>query len=191
MNEIHHRGVNDVLIAVVDGLKGFPDAINAVFPKTEVQTCIVHLIRNGLAYCSWRDRKAVATALKAIYQAASAEEAEKKLAEFEAGPWGKKYPPIAAGWRRVWEHVIPFFAYPKEVRKMIYTTNAIESLNSQLRRRLKTKGHFPSDQAAAKLMFLALRQITQTWNMPPQAWKAAMNQFAIKYEDRFTAHLAR
>jgi putative transposase len=187
MNELHLRGMKDILIAVVDGLKGFPAAINAVFPKTEVQTCIVHLIRTGLSYCGWQDRSQVAAALKPVYHAANAAEAEERLIEFEAGPWGKKYPIIAASWRRVWEHVIPFFDYPEEVRKIIYTTNAIESLNSQLRRRLKTKGHFPSDAAASKLMYLALREITKSWTAPPHGWKAAMNQFAIKYEARFSA----
>ena len=147
MNELRHRGVEDVLLAVVDGLKGFPEAITAVFPEASVQTCIVHLIRHSLNYCNWKERAAVAAALKLIYRAASAEEAEQRLTEFEAGAWGRKYPTIAASWRRAWEEVIPFFAYPAEVRKIIYTTNAIESLNMQLRKVLKTRGHV--DVAAA------------------------------------------
>ena len=185
MNELRHRGVEDVLLAVVDGLKGFPEAITTVFPEASVQTCIVHLIRHSLNYCNWKERAAVAAALKLIYRAASAEEAEQRLTEFEAGAWGRKYPTIAASWRRAWEEVIPFFAYPAEVRKIIYTTNAIESLNRQLRKVLKTRGHFPSDEAATKLMYLALRNITMKWTKPPHAWKAAANQFAIQFGPRF------
>jgi putative transposase len=185
MNELRHRGVEDVLIAVVDGLKGFPDAITAVFPEASVQTCIVHLIRHSLNYCNWKEREAVAAALKLIYRAGSAELAARRLTEFEAGEWGRKYPTIAASWRRAWEQVIPFFAYPAEVRKIIYTTNAIESLNMQLRKVLKTRGHFPSDEAATKLMYLALRNITAKWTLPPQGWKAAANQFAIQFGARF------
>lgn len=185
MNELRHRGVEDVLLAVVDGLKGFPDAITTVFPEAGVQTCIVHLIRHSLNYCSWKEREAAAAALKRIYRATGAEEAGQRLAEFEAGEWGRKYPTIAASWRRAWEEVIPFFGYPAEVRKIIYTTNAIESLNMQLRKVLKTRGHFPSDEAATKLMYLALRNIAAKWTHPPHAWKAAANQFAIQFGPRF------
>jgi putative transposase len=185
MNELRHRGVEDVLIAVVDGLKGFPAAITAVFPEASVQTCIVHLIRHSLSYCCRREREAVAAALKLICRAGSAERAQEHLAAFEGGEWGRKYPAIAAGWRRAWEEVIPFFAYPAEVRKIIYTTNAIESLNMQLRKVLKTRGHFPSDEAATKLMYLALRHITAKWKAPPAAWRAAANQFAIQFGARF------
>lgn len=184
MNEIKTRGVNDVFIAVVDGLKGFPDAINAVFPETAVQTCIVHMIRNSLNFVGWKDRKAVATDLKTIYRAETAEVAALRLDEFEE-KWGDKFPPIALTWRRNWEQVIPFFAYPNEVRKIIYTTNAIESLNMSLRKIIKNRGHFPSDDAATKLLYLALRNTAKKWTMPPRTWKQALNQFAILFEDRF------
>jgi putative transposase len=185
MTELRNRGVQDILIAVVDGLKGFPDAIQAVFPQAEVQTCIVHLVRHSLSYCGWQDRKLVAAELRTIYRAATAEAARQHLEQFAAGKWGQKYPTIVAAWRRAWEQVIPFFAYPLEVRRVIYTTNAIESLHMQLRKIIKNRGHFPSDEAAAKLIYLALRNITARWKMPPVFWKAAMNQFAIRYADRF------
>ena len=185
MNELRNRGVEDVLIAVVDGLKGFPEAITAVFPEASVQTCIVHLIRHSLSYCGWKEREAVASALKLIYRAESAAVAAQRLAEFEAGQWGKKYPTIAASWRRAWEQVIPFFAYPADVRRIIYTTNAIESLNMQLRKIIKTRGHFPSDEAATKLLYLALRNITAKSTSAPLHWKAAANQFAIQFGSRF------
>jgi len=185
MTELRNRGVQDILIAVVDGLKGFPEAIQAVFPQTEVQTCIVHLVRHSLNYCGWQDRKLVAAELRTIYRATTAEEALQHLEHFAAGKWGQKYPTIVAAWRRAWEQVIPFFAYPLEVRRVIYTTNAIESLHMQLRKIIKNRGHFPSDEAAAKLIYLALRNITARWKMPPVFWKAAMNQFAIRYADRF------
>jgi transposase-like protein len=187
MNELKNRGVLDVLIAVVDGLKGFPDAITAVFPGAEVQTCIVHLIRNSLAFCNWKQRKAVAQELKGIYSAATAELAAQRLEEFAAGPWGQKLPAIVQAWRRVWDQVIPFFAYPPEIRKIIYTTNAIESLHMQLRKVLKNRGHFPSDEAATKLIYLALRNITKQWQNPPITWKAAAIQFAIRFGERFFA----
>ncbi len=185
MNDLKHRGVEDILIAVIDGLKGFPEAITAVFPQTQIQTCIVHLIRNSLSFCSWKERQAVARELKRIYNAENAEVAAKRLEEFAAGEWGKKFPAIVQSWRRVWEQVIPFFAYPLEIRKIIYTTNAIESLNMQLRKVLKTRGHFPSDEAAAKLIYLALRNITKKWKKPPLAWKQATVQFAIQFGERF------
>ena len=156
MTEIKNRGVGDVFIAVVDGLKGFPEAINAVFPETSVQTCIVHMIRHRLNYVPWNDRKAVVADLKSIYRAESADAAAKRLDEFEE-KWDDKYPPIGQSWRRNWEQVIPFFAYPVAVRKIIYTTNAIESLNMSLRKIIKNRGHFPSDDAATKLLYLALR----------------------------------
>ena len=185
MNELRNRGVEDVLIAVVDGLKGFPEAITAVFPETRVQTCIVHLIRHSLTYCGYKERAAVAAALKLVYRAENEVMAEQRLREFESGQWGRKYPTIAASWRRAWEQVIPFFAYPAEVRKIIYTTNAIESLNMRLRKIIKNRGHFPSDEAATKLLYLALRDISTTWKAPPLAWKAAANQFAIQFGVRF------
>ena len=188
-NDIKQRGVSDILIAVVDGLRGFPEAIEAVFSQTQIQTCIVHLIRTSLNYVGWKDRKALATELKTIYQAANAEAAEAALAVFEQGPWGCKYPPIPQAWRRQWTQVIPFFAYPREVRKIIYTTNAIESLHMRLRKIVKNRGHFPSDEAATKLLFLALRNIVKDWTMPPRTWKEAANQFSIIFGERFTASL--
>ncbi|VVM06961.1 hypothetical protein MAMC_01378 [Methylacidimicrobium cyclopophantes] len=165
MNELRHRGVEDILIAVMDGLKGFPEAVTAVFSEAQTQTCIVHLIRNSLSFCNWKERQPVARELKRIYNAESAEVAAKRLEEFAAGEWGKKLPAIVQIWRRVWEQVIPFFAFPLEIRKILYTTNAIESLNMQLRKVLKTRGHFPNDEAAAKLIYLALRNITKKWKI--------------------------
>ena len=188
-NDLKQRGVADILIAVVDGLRGFPEAIEAVFPQTQIQTCIVHLIRTSLNYVGWKDRKALAAELKAIYQAVNAAAAEAALTEFEQGPWGRKCPPIAQAWWRQWTQVIPFFAYPSEVRKIIYTTNAIESLHMRLRKIVKNRGHFPSDEAATKLLFLALRNIVKDWKMPPRTWKEAANQFAIVFGERFTASL--
>jgi putative transposase len=165
MNELKNRGVEDIIFAVVDGLKGFPDAITATFPRTTVQTCIVHLIRNSLSFVSWQDRKQLLPALRAIYRAETAEVAELRLADFEA-EWGKKYPAIAPAWRRVWNEVIPFFAYPPQIRKMIYTTNAIESLHRGLRKIIKTRGAFPSDEATTKLLYLALRNLAFTGSQP-------------------------
>ena len=185
MTEIKTRGVNDILIAIVDGLKGFPEAINAVFAETQIQTCIVHLIRNSLDFCSWKERKPVAEELKTIYRAQDAQAAAAALQEFEDGPWGKRFAAITAMWRRHWAHVIPFFAYPPEVRKMIYTTNAIESLNAKLRRSVRIRGHFPNDEAAMKLIWLQLREITKNWKMPPREWAAAKAQFAVVFGDRF------
>ncbi|MBV8048773.1 MAG: IS256 family transposase [Paludibacterium sp.] len=185
-NELKNRGLEDILIAVVDGLRGFPEAIEAVFPQAQIQTCIVHLIRNSLNLASWKDRKALAAALKPIYQAPSADMAATALEAFAEGEWGKKFPTVTTMWRRQWEQVIPFFAYPPEVRKIIYTTNAIESMHMQLRKIVKNRGHFPSDEAASKLLYLALRNIEKDWKMPPITWKQAANQFAILYGERFT-----
>ena len=188
-NDLKQRGVADILIAVVDGLRGFPEAIEAVFPQAQIQTCIVHLIRTSLNYVGWKDRKALAAELKAIYQAVNAGAAEAALAEFEQGTWGRKCPPIALAWRRQWAQVIPFFAYPPEVRKIVYTTNAIESLHRRLRKIVKNRGHFPNDESATKLLFLALRNIVKDWKMPPRTWKEAANQFAIIFGERFTTSL--
>lgn len=185
-SDLRTRGVQDILIAVTDGLKGMPEALASIYPATTLQTCIVHLIRNSLDYASWKDRRALAAALKPIYTAASAEAAETELLAFEQGPFGQKFPTVVAAWRRAWERIIPFFAFPPAVRKVIYTTNAIESINASLRKIIKTRGHFPSDEAAAKLIWLALRNITADWGRAAHDWKAAMNQFAILYEDRFT-----
>ena len=185
MNEIRRRGTEDILIAIVDGLKGFPDAITTVFSQTRVQTCIVHLIRNSLDFVPWKDRKAVVAALKRIYQAKDAQAAQDALDAFADSAWGVKYPSIAAMWRRHWTEVIPFFAFPDEVRKMIYTTNAIESLNAKLRRAVRTRGHFPNDAAAMKLLYLVLNLAEKDWKMPPKEWTMAKAQFAILFEDRF------
>jgi len=185
-NDLKTRGVQDMLIAVTDGLKGIPEALGAVFPATTLQTCIVHLIRNSLDFASWKDRKALAAALKPIYTAVSAEAAEAALNEFEAGPWGTRFPTVAAAWRRAWDRVIPFFAFSPSVRRVIYTTNAIESLHGRLRKIIKTRGHFPSDDAATKLIWLALRNITADWGRAAKEWRQAMNEFAIAYGDRFT-----
>jgi putative transposase len=170
ITEIKNREVSDVLIAVVHGLKGFPEAITAVFSLTQVQTCVVHLIRNSLEYTDWKDRKAVVAELKTIYPAETAEKALAALEAFSQGPWGKKYPPIALIWKRVWDQVVPFFAYPADVRKIIYTTNAIESLHIQLRKIIKNPGHFPNDEAAVKLLYLALSNITKDWRMSAREW---------------------
>jgi len=185
MTEIRNRGTADVLIAVVDGLKGFPEAISTVFPQAQVQTCIVHLIRYSMQFASWKERRPIAAALKPVYRAETADIAKERLADFEAGPWGRKYPAITQSWRRNWEQVIPFFAYPAEVRRIIYTTNAIESLHSQVRKAVRGRGHFPSDEAATKLIWLVLRNITIDWTRPPIAWQAAKAQFALQFEERF------
>jgi putative transposase len=183
MNELKTRGVNDVLIAVVDGLKGFPEAIGTVFPLTTVQTCIIHLIRNSLAFVSWKDRKLIMPDLKAIYRAETAEAAAAELDAFEA-EWGKRYPAIGQAWRRAWQHVAPLFAFPPAIRKMIYTTNAVESLNRSLRKIIKTRGSFPTDEAALKLLFLAIRNAGLHWRRPIE-WTAAVGQFAILFGHRF------
>lgn len=189
-NDLKTRGVADILIAVTDGLKGMPEALGVVYPATTLQTCIVHLIRNSLDFAGWKDRKLLATAIKPIYTAASAEAAQAELDAFELGPWGQKFPTVVAAWRRAWDRVIPFFAFPPAVRRVIYTTNAIESINARLRKIIKTRGHFPSDDAAAKLIWLALRNITADWGRPANHWKEAMNQFAILYAERFTKPIA-
>lgn len=185
MNELKHRGVEDILIAVVDGLKGFPDAITAVFPETTVQTCIVHLIRHSMSFASWKDRKGLVPALRAIYRATDADAGLAALDAFEAGEWGRKYPAIAQSWRRNWEHVIPFFAFPEDVRRIVYTTNAIEALNSKLRRAVRTRGHFPSDEAAMKLLYLTLNRAAEDWKRPTREWGKARNQLAIIFGERF------
>ena len=185
MNELKNRGTGDLLIAVVDGLKGFPEAITTVFPDCVVQTCIVHLIRYSLQFAPWKERQGLARALKAVYTAPSAEAAAAELDRFEAGPYGERYVAVVASWRRRWEEVIPFFAFSPAVRRILYTTNAIESLHSQVRRAIRNKGHFPSDEAATKLIYLALRNITAKWKNTPREWHAAKVQFAIQFGDRF------
>src|ERR1700754_2046956 len=186
MNELKNRGVEDVLIAVVDGLKGFPEAITAVFPQTMVQTCIVHLLRHSLAFVSWKDRKPVAAALKEIYRAVDAAAGEAALTTFEDSCWGQKYPAISQSWRRAWTEVVPFYAFPSDVRRILYTTNAIEALNAKLRRAVRARGHFPTDEAAMKLLFLVLNRSEKEWMMPPREWGMAKAQFAILFGERFT-----
>jgi putative transposase len=185
MNELKGRGISDILIAVVDGLKGFPEAINAVFPLTVVQTCIVHLIRHSLDFAAWKDRKTVAQALKTVYRATDAKAGQVAMDAFADGPWGAKYPAIAQSWRRNWNLVIPFFAFPEAVRRIIYTTNAIEALNSKLRRAVRTRGHFPTDDAATKLLYLCLNRAAAEWKRPPREWSEAKTQFAIMFNERF------
>ena len=183
VTELRNRGVQDIFIACVDGLKGFPEAIEAVFPQTTVQLCIVHMVRHSLNYVSWKRRPEVATDLKRIYQSATAEEAELRLGEFEA-KWDDEYLPIGQSWRRNWPRLIPFFDYPPEIRKVIYTTNAIESVNMSLRKLTKNRGSFPSDEALLKLFYLALRNISKKWTMPIRDWKAALNRFTIEFGER-------
>jgi putative transposase len=190
MNELRNRGVEDVLLAVVDGLKGFPEAILAVFPEAVVQTCIVHLLRHSLDFVSWKDRKPVAAALKDIYRAIDPAAAEAALAAFEAGPWGRKYAAIGQSWRRAWGEVIPFYAFPLEVRRLLYTTNSIEALNAKLRRAVRARGHFPTDEAALKLLFLVLHRSEKEWTMPPREWSLAKAQFAVLFGERFTRAMA-
>jgi putative transposase len=187
MAELKNRGVGDVLIAVVDGLKGFPEAITAVFPDAQVQTCVVHLLRHSLDFVSYKDRKAVAAALKEVYRAKDADAGRAALDAFEAGPWGQKYQAIVQSWRRNWAAVIPFFAFPEDVRRIVYTTNAIGSLNAKLRRAVRARGHFPSDEAATKLLFLVLNLASKDWKMPPREWGMAKAQLAILFGDRFRA----
>jgi putative transposase len=183
VTELKNRGVQDIFIACVDGLKGFPEAIEAVYPKTAVQLCIVHMVRHSLNYVSWKLRNQVAADLKRIYQSATAEEGEARLTEFEQ-KWNASYPPIAQSWRRNWPRIIPFFDYPPEIRKVIYTTNAIESVNMSLRKITKNRGSFPSDEALLKLFYLALRNIAKKWTMPIRDWKAALNRFTIEFDER-------
>jgi len=183
LNELKNRGVRDMLICCVDGLTGFPDAIEAVYPQTQVQLCIVHMVRHSLKYVSWKERKAVAKDLKAVYSAATVEEAELVLEEF-AGRWDARYPTISASWRRHWTEVIPFFAFPADIRRAIYTTNAIESLNRTLRKVIKNRQAFPTDEAILKILYLALNNASKKWTMPIRNWKPALNQFAIAFEGR-------
>ena len=183
VTELKNRGVQDIFIACVDGLKGFPEAIETIYPKTAVQLCIVHMVRYSLNYVSWKLRKEIAADLRTIYAAATVEEAEQRLDEFEA-KWGEDYPAIVKSWRGNWTRLIPFFDYPPEIRKVIYTTNAIESVNMSLRKITKNRGSFPSDEALLKLFYLALNNISKKWTMPIRDWKAALNRFTIQFEDR-------
>ena len=183
LTELKNRGVADIFIACVDGLKGFPEAIETLFPETEVQLCIVHQLRASLNYVSWKQRKSVAADLRPVYRASTAEEAEQRLEEF-AVKWDGTYPTISQMWRRNWERLTPFFAYPADIRKVIYTTNAVESLNMSLRKVIKTRGSFPTQEAALKLLYLGLKHIAKKWTMPVQNWKAALQRFAILLGDR-------
>lgn len=183
VTELRNRGVQDIFIACVDGLKGFPDAIETVFPQATVQLCIVHMVRHSLNYVSWKRRPEVAADLKRIYTCATADEAELQLTEFEER-WGKEYPPIGQSWRRNWTHLVPFFDYPPEIRKVIYTTNAIESVNMSLRKLTKYRGAFPTDESLIKLLYLGLRNISKKWTLPIHDWKAALNRFTIQFEGR-------
>jgi putative transposase len=182
LTELKNRGVEDVFIACVDGLKGFPQAIEAVYPKTTVQLCIVHMVRASLNYVNWKERKQVAADLRSIYRAATAEEAERQLESF-AARWDTRYAPIAALWRRNWLGIIPFFQFPAEIRKIVYTTNAVESLNMSLRKAIKTRGAFPSEEAAMKVMYLALKNLAAKWHTI-QGWREALSRFALLWEAR-------
>lgn len=185
-NELKTRGVHDILIAVVDGLTGLAEAIETAYPRTTEQTCIVHLIRSSLTYVSWTQRKPLAAALRPVYTAVSADAAHEALCAFAASPFGRQHPTIVQSWERVWEHVTPFFAFPPAVRKLIYTTNAIESLHMRLRKIIKTRGHVPTDEAATKLLWLAIQNGRQETVRSVHAWHDAMNQFAVFFGERFT-----
>ena len=187
LTELKTRGVTDIFIACVDGLKGFPQAIEAAFPKTTVQLCIVHMVRASLRFVSWKDAKEVVADLRMIYRAAGRGEAEQQLAIF-AGKWDKKYRSVGQLWQRHWEQIVPFFAFPAEIRKIIYTTNAVESLNMTLRKVIKTRGSFPNEEAAIKLLYLALQNVAKKWHTI-QNWQVALNHFAIHWEDRFPARV--
>lgn len=183
LTELKNRGVKDILIACVDGLKGFPEAIEAAYPATQVQLCIVHLVRHSLKFVSWKQRKEMADDLKEIYGASTAEQAEANLAAFER-KWDATHPKVSQSWRNNWQRVIPYFAYPPEIRRVIYTTNTIESLNMSLRKVTKNRGSFPNDEAMFKLLYLALTNIAKRWTMPIKNWKSALNQFCIMFDDR-------
>jgi putative transposase len=183
INELKNRGVRDILIACCDGLKGFPEAIETVFPEAVVQTCIVHMIRNSARFVSYKDRKELVRDLKPIYAAANREQAENSLTDFE-DKWGKRYPMIGASWRSNWERVVPFLDFPPEIRKIIYTTNAIESLNSSMRKLVYHRGHFPTDEAVVKLLYLALRNLEKRWNRSLRDWSKALGQFSIFFPNR-------
>ena len=188
LTEMQNRGVKDILIACVDGLKGFPDAINTAFPKTQIQLCIVHMVRNSMKYVSWKDYKAIAADLKRIYKSVTEEEALLALEQF-AERWDDKYPQISKSWRTHWDNLNTLFNYPEDIRRAIYTTNAIESLNSVIRKAVKKRKLFPSDDSAKKVVYLAIQQASQKWTMPIRNWKAALNRFIIEFEDRLTDYI--
>jgi transposase-like protein len=183
LTELQNRGLRDIFIAAVDGLTGFPEAINTAYPQTRIQLCIVHMVRNSLKFVSWKDRKAVAADLKKIYRSLTVDEAEQELVAF-AATWDQKYPSISQSWRRHWPNLITLFDYPDEIRKVIYTTNAIESLNSVIRKAIKNRKVFPHDQAAMKVVYLAIQAATKKWSMPLRDWKGALNRFMIEFPER-------
>jgi putative transposase len=183
ITELKNRGIKDIFIACVDGLKGFPEAIESVFPQTEIQLCIVHMIRNSVKYVNWKDRKELCKDLKKIYSSSTEQQAETQLDAF-GEKWDSKYPTISKMWHQHWERIIPFFDYPADIRKVIYTTNAIESLNRSLRKVIKTKGAFPNDASILKIFYMALANISKKWTMPIRTWNAAISQFAIKFAGR-------
>ncbi|MCU8587146.1 IS256 family transposase [Erwinia pyrifoliae] len=188
LTELKNRGLQDILIACVDGLKGFPDAINSVYPQTHIQLCIIHMVRNSLKYVSWKDYKAVTGGLKKVYQAPTEEAALMALDKF-AGIWDEKYPQISKSWRTHWENFNTFFGYPPDIRKAIYTTNAIESLNSVIRAAIKKRKVFPTDDSVRKVIYLAIKGASKKWNMPIQNWRLAMSRFIIEFGDRLSDHL--
>jgi len=183
LTELQNRGIKDIFIACVDGLKGFPEAINTAYPDTKVQLCIVHMVRNSLRFVSWKDRKAVAVALKRIYSSSTVDEAERELEQFSE-VWDKKYSAISRSWNEHWPHLITLFDYPDEIRKVIYTTNAIESLNSVIRKAIKNRKIFPHDNSALKVTWLAMQAASKKWTMPLHHWNVALNRFMIEYQGR-------
>lgn len=188
LTELRNRGLKDIFILCADGLKGLPEAVEAVYPKTTFQTCIVHMVRHSLNYVPYAEKKAVAADLKKIYGSSTVELAEQALDDFEL-TWGEKYPAIVRSWRSNWEKIIPFMDYPIEIRKIIYTTNIIESLNNTLRKSIRNRGHFPTEEALMKVLYLAIQQVSKRWTMPIKDWKQALNRFAISYPDRFPEKL--
>jgi len=188
LTELQNRGVKDILIACVDGLKGFPDAISAAFPKTQIQLCIVHMVRNSMKYVPWKDYKAIASELKKIYQSVTEEEALLSLDQF-AEQWDEKYPQISRSWRAHWHNLNALFNYPEDIRRAIYTTNAIESLNSVIRKAIKKRKLFPKDDSAIKVIYLAIQAASKKWTMPIRNWKPALNRFMIEFEDRLTDYV--
>ena len=187
LTELKNRGLNDILIACVDGLKGFPDAINTVYPKARIQLCIVHMVRNSLRFVSWKDYKAVTRDLKAIYQAPTEEAGQQTLEAFAAA-WDSRYPQISRSWQANWPNLATFFAYPTDIRKVIYTTNAIESLNSVIRHAIKKRKVFPTDDSVKKVVWLAIQSASRKWTMPLKDWRMAMSRFIIEFGDRLDGH---
>ncbi|MBA4719474.1 MAG: IS256 family transposase, partial [Nitrosopumilus sp.] len=188
LTELQNRGVKDILIACVDGLIGFPDAISSVYPNTQIQLCIVHMVRNSMKYVPYKDYKAVSTDLKRIYQSITEQEAQQALCQF-AEDWDDKYPQISRSWHKHWENLNTLFMYPQDIRKAIYTTNAIESLNSVIRKAIKKRKLFPSDESAQKVVYLAIQQASKKWTMPIRNWKPALNRFSIEFEERLKDYI--